>query len=87
MRSRWHASCLVAIDAFSEINVIEDYLFLGFIYLVDYPILSHSIFPETFQFTDELDPHVWVLREFLDPTTHLQSQPWMKTPEPSKEDA
>jgi hypothetical protein len=27
---------LLAIDAFSEIDVIEDDLFLGFIYLVDY---------------------------------------------------
>jgi hypothetical protein len=27
--------CLLAIDTFSEIDIIEDDLFLGFIYLVD----------------------------------------------------
>jgi hypothetical protein len=48
--------CLLAIDAFSEIDIIEDDLLLGFIYLVDYPILPHSVFPETFQFTDESHP-------------------------------
>jgi hypothetical protein len=47
---------LLAIDAFSEIDVIEDDLFLGFIYLVDYPILPNSVFPETFQFADESQP-------------------------------
>ena len=31
------------IDAFSEINVIEDDLLLGFIYLVDYPIFPHCL--------------------------------------------
>ena len=65
--------CLLAIDTFSEINVIEDDLLLGFIYLVHYPILPLSIFPETLQLTDELDPYVMVLRKFLDPTSHLQS--------------
>jgi len=31
--------CLLAIDTFFEIDIIEDDLFFGFIYLVDYPIL------------------------------------------------
>ena len=48
--------CLLAIDTFSEIDIIEDDLFLGFIYLVDYPILPNSVFPETFQFADESQP-------------------------------
>jgi hypothetical protein len=43
---------LLAIDAFSEINIIEDDLLLGFVYLVDYPILPHPVFPETFQFAN-----------------------------------
>jgi len=65
--------CLLAIDTSSEIDIIEDDLFLGFIYLVDYPILPHSVFPETFQFTDESQPQVRVLRKLLDSTSHLQS--------------
>ena len=44
--------CLLAIDTFSEIDIIEDDLFLGFIYLVDYPILPNSVFPETYQLTN-----------------------------------
>jgi hypothetical protein len=48
--------CLLAIDTPSKINIIEDDLFLGFIYLVDYPILPNSVFPETFQFADESHP-------------------------------
>jgi len=48
--------CLLAIDTFSEIDIIEDDLFFGFVYLVDYPILPHSVFPETFQFADESQP-------------------------------
>jgi hypothetical protein len=48
--------CLLAIDTFSEIDIIEDDLFLGFIYPVDYPILPHSVFPITFQFADESHP-------------------------------
>jgi hypothetical protein len=48
--------CVLAIDAPSKINIIEDDLFLGFIYLVDYPILPNSVFPETFQFADESHP-------------------------------
>ena len=44
--------CLLAIDAPSKIDIIEDDLFLGFIYLVDYPILPNSVFPETYQLTN-----------------------------------
>jgi predicted RNase H-like HicB family nuclease len=44
--------CLLTIDTFSEIDIIEDDLFLGFIYLVDYPILPNSVFPETYQLTN-----------------------------------
>lgn len=48
--------CLLVIDMFSEIDIIEDDLFLGFIYLVHYPVLPHSVFPETFKFADESQP-------------------------------
>jgi len=44
--------CLLAIDAPSKIDVIEDDLFLGFIHLVHYPILPNSVFPETYQLTN-----------------------------------
>jgi hypothetical protein len=49
------AVSVLAIDAFSEINVIEDDLLRGFIYLVDYAIFPHPVFPEAFQFADESD--------------------------------
>ena len=44
--------CLLAMRTLSEVNIIEDELFPGFIYLVDYPMLPpfpYSVFPETFQ--------------------------------------
>ena len=44
--------CLLEIRTLSEVNIIEDELFPGFTYLVDYPILPHSVFPETSQFTN-----------------------------------
>jgi hypothetical protein len=53
--------CLLAIDTFSEIDIIEDDLFLGFIYLVDYPILPNSVFPETLQLTTSGKRHVNML--------------------------
>lgn len=77
----------LAIDAFSQINVIEYEFLLVFIYLVDYPVFPHSVLPVTFQFTDESEPDIRVVGKFLDSTSYLKSQSWVKTPKTSEEDA